>query len=559
MLVRAIQVNKYFGGNLVFDNLDFEIKRGDKIALIGENGSGKSTLFKILAGKQPPDSGTVVIPRGTSIDYLEQEPQAKADDTVLDMVMSADPKIVSLHKQLQELEAHMGDPAVTADPAQFQDILDKYGLIQEQFDRGGGYNYEAKIKSVLKGIGFSEEQLSQPATKLSGGEKKLIGLAQLLVKEPDLLLLDEPDNHLDIKAKDWLEQYIMSHDGAVATISHDRYFLDRFINHIFELEDGKIYEYHCNYSGFREAKQRRLEKEAQLYEMQKRELKELEKTARRLKLWASLNLKFAGRAQSKKRQLNARKAELENTPKPILNRNTVELEFGQEERSGKIALRLKAVAMTYGTRQLYAPFDLSIHYGERIGLVGPNGSGKTALFKLILGEEIPTTGTVQLGARVKVGYYSQEQETLDLRQTPVDYVRSIQPMIDEKAVALLKGRLLLDYDECFTPIGNLSGGQKSRLQLVGLGLKGINFLLLDEPTNNLDIPSMIVLEDALIDFEGTILVISHDRYFLDQVVDKIVAIENGQIKEYLGNFTDFYERTAGKIDLGTLNMPKRKS
>ncbi len=559
MLVRATQVNKYFGGNLVFDNLDFEIKKGDKIALIGENGSGKSTLFKILAGKQPPDSGTVVIPKGISIDYLEQEPKANPDDTVMDMVMSADPKIVSLHKQLQELEAQMGDPEITSNPDLFQDILDKYGVIQDQFDQAGGYNYESKIKSVLKGIGFSEEQLGQPAIKLSGGEKKLIGLAQLLVKEPDLLLLDEPDNHLDIKAKDWLEQYIMAHDGAVATISHDRYFLDRFINHIFELEDGKIYEYHCNYSGFREAKQRRLEKEAQLYEMQKRELKELEKTARRLKLWASLNLKFAGRAQSKKRLLNVRKAELENTPKPILNRNTVELEFGQETRSGKIALRLKDVSMSYGNRQLYAPFDLSIQYGERIGLAGPNGSGKTSLFKLILGEEKPTTGTVQLGARVKVGYYSQEQETLDLRQTPVDYVRSIQPMIDEKAVALLKGRLLLDYDECFTPMGNLSGGQKSRLQLVGLGLKGINFLLLDEPTNNLDIPSMIVLEDALMDFEGTILVISHDRYFLDQVVDKIVAIENGQLKEYPGNFTDFYERTAGKVDLGTLNMPKRKS
>ncbi len=559
MLVRATQVNKYFGGNLIFDKLDFEIKKGDKIALIGENGSGKSTLFKILAGKQPPDSGTVVIPRGTSIDYLEQEPKADPDDTVLDMVMRADPQIVSLHKQLQELEAQMGDPDVTSDPELFQELLDKYGIAQEQFDQAGGYNYESKIKSVLKGIGFSEEQLGQPATKLSGGEKKLIGLAQLLVKEPDLLLLDEPDNHLDIKSKDWLEQYIIAHDGAVATISHDRYFLDRFINHIFELEDGKIYEYHCNYSGFREAKQRRLEKEAQLYEMQKRELKELEKTARRLKLWASLNLKFAGRAQSKKRQLNVRKAELENTPKPILNRNTVELEFGQEERSGKIALRLKDISMTYGTRQLYAPFDLTIQYGERIGLAGPNGSGKTSLFKLILGEEEPTTGTVQLGARVKVGYYSQEQETLDLRQTPVDYVRSIQPMIDEKAVALLRGRMLLDYDECFTPIGNLSGGQKSRLQLVGLGLKGINFLLLDEPTNNLDIPSMIVLEDALMDFEGTILVISHDRYFLDQVVDKIVAIENGQIKEYPGNFTDFYERTAGKVDLGTLSMPKLKS
>ena len=558
MLVRATQVHKYFGGNLIFDNLDFEINKGDKIALIGENGSGKSTLFKILAGKLPPDSGTVVIPRGTSIDYLEQEPKAKPGDTVMDMMMSADPEIVNLHKQLQEFEAQMGDPTITADPDLFQDLLDKYGVVQNQFERVGGYDYEAKIKSVLKGIGFSEEQLGQPASKLSGGEKKLIGLAQLLVKEPDLLLLDEPDNHLDIKAKDWLEQYIMSHDGAVATISHDRYFLDRFINHIFELEDGKIYEYHCNYSGFREAKQQRLEKEAQLYEMQKRELKELEKTARRLKLWASLNLKFAGRAQSKKRQLNVRKAELENTPKPILNRNTVELEFGQENRSGKIALRLKEVSMTYGSRQLYAPFDLSIQYGERIGLAGPNGSGKTSLFKLILGEEQPTTGTVQLGARVKVGYYSQEQETLDPRQTPVDYVRSIQPMIDEKAVALLKGRLLLDYDECFTPMGSLSGGQKSRLQLVGLGLKGINFLLLDEPTNNLDIPSMMVLEDALLDFDGTILVISHDRYFLDQIVDKIVAIENGQIKEYPGNFTDFYERTAGKVDLGRLNMPGRK-
>ncbi|MDB5081988.1 MAG: family ATP-binding cassette protein [Chloroflexi bacterium] len=559
MLVRATQVNKYFGGNLVFDNLDFEIKKGDKIALIGENGSGKSTLFKILAGKQPPDSGTVVVPRGTTIDYLEQEPHAKPGESVMDLVMGADPKIVSLHKRVQELEAQMGDPDVYSDPDLFQNVLDEYGLVQEQFEQAGGYDYEAKIRSVLRGIGFTEERLTQPASRLSGGEKKLIGLARLLVKEPDLLLLDEPDNHLDLKAKEWLEQYILNHDGAVATISHDRYFLDRFINHIFELEDGKIYEYHCNYSGFREAKQRRLEKEAQLYAMQKRELKELEKTARRLKLWASLNLKFAGRAQSKKRQLNVRKAELENAPKPILNRNTVELEFGQEERSGKMALRLKNVSMTYGERQLYAPFDLSIQYGERIGLAGPNGSGKTSLFKIILGEETPTTGTVQLGARVKVGYYSQEQETLDLKQTPVDYIRAIKPMVDEQAVALLKGRLLLDYDECFTPMGNLSGGQKSRLQLVGLGLKGINFLLLDEPTNNLDIPSMIVLEDALLDFEGTILVISHDRYFLDQIVDKIVAIENGQVKEYPGSFTDFYERTAGKVDLGTLSLPAQRA
>ncbi|MBN9390983.1 MAG: ABC-F family ATP-binding cassette domain-containing protein [Chloroflexi bacterium] len=557
MLVRATQVNKYYGGNLVFDNLDFEINKGDKIALIGENGSGKSTLFKILSGKQPPDSGTVVVSKGATIDYLEQEPHINPSDTVIDVVMEADPHIVKLHKKLEHLEARMGDPEVGADPDEFQAVLDEYGLLQGQFEQAGGYNYEAKIRSVLRGIGFSEEQLTQPASSLSGGEKKLIGLARLLVKEPELLLLDEPDNHLDLKAKEWLEQYILAHDGAVATISHDRYFLDRFINHIFELEDGKIYEYHCNYSGFQEAKQRRLEKEAQLYEMQKRELKELEKTARRLKLWASLNLKFAGRAQNKKRQLNVRRAELQNTPKPVLNRNTVELEFGQEERSGKLALQLKDVSLNYGDRPLFAPFDLTIQYGERIGLAGPNGSGKTSLFRLILGEETPTTGSIRLGARVKVGYYSQEQQTLDFRQTPVDFVRSIQPMVDEKAVALLKGRLLLDYEECFTPIGRLSGGQKSRLQLVGLGMKGINFLLLDEPTNNLDIPSMIVLEDALLDFEGTILVISHDRYFLDQVVDKIVAIENGQVKEYPGNFTDFYDRTAGKVDMGRLNMPKQ--
>ncbi len=342
------------------------------------------------------------------------------------------------------------------------------------------------------------------------------------------------------------------HRGAVAIISHDRYFLDTIINHIFELEDGRLHEYYCNYSGFLEEKQRRLEREAQLYELQKRELKALKRSAERLTQWASLNDKFAKRAQQHRRRVEKQRQELHDTARPILERRTMQLDFGNETRSGKMVLELENVSMSYGNRQLFAPFDLTVRYGERIGIVGPNGSGKSTLFKITLEQICPSTGSLRYGARVVPGYYSQEQESLDMDTTPLELVRSLQSMYEDRAIALLTGKLLLTYEECHRTIGNLSGGQKSRLQLLQLSLQGVNLLLLDEPTNNLDIPSMIVLESALMDFEGTIITISHDRYFLDEIVETIFAIDQGKITRHPGNFSEFYERTGGTFDLGTV-------
>lgn len=553
MIVQAGNVSKSFGTAIIFEDVNFTLNEGDRVALIGENGSGKSTLFRLLAGRTKPDTGVISVAHGATIGLMEQEPHCSEESSLLSVALDSKPELHRLQESLRQTEEQMASPEAAADPKRLDALLEKYSKLQEQMEMAGGYSYEAKVRSILLGLGFAEAALDQPSSSLSGGEKKLLALAQLLIEQPDLVLLDEPDNHLDLKAKHWLVQYILSHKGAVAIISHDRYFLDSFINHIFELEDGKIFEYHCNYSGFREAKQQRLEREARLYELQKRQLEELRESAEKLTRWASLNDKFAGRAKNRRRMLGIEIERLENTPKPVLNRRTIDLDFSDTERSGRDALIIDNLGMAYGNRVLFEPFSLKIRYGESVGVVGPNGSGKSTLFKILLGQQSPEQGSVRFGHNVRVGYYSQEQESLDFSQTPLEFIRNLLPIHEDRAVAFLRGKLNLTYAECYTAIGKLSGGQKSRLQLAGLSLAGVNFLLLDEPTNNLDIPSMIVLEEALLDFEGTILTISHDRYFLDQIVEKILAFDGRQVREYPGTFSEFYERTQGAIDIGTVN------
>ena len=290
-----------------------------------------------------------------------------------------------------------------------------------------------------------------------------------------------------------------------------------------------------------------------MYELHKRELRALKRSAMRLTQWAANNDKFAKRARQHRRRVEDRQQELQDTVRPIQDRRTMQLDFDQNARSGKIVLELEQISMTYGNTPLFAPFNLTVRYGERIGIVGPNGSGKSTLFKILLGHIAPSTGSLRFGARVIPGYYSQEHESLNLHTTPLELVRNLQAMYEDRAIALLTGKLLLTYEECHTQIGNLSGGQKSRLQLLQLALQGVNVLLLDEPTNNLDIPLMIVLESALLDFEGTILTISHDRYFLDEIVESILAIDQGKITRYPGNFTEFYTRTGRVVDLGTIS------
>src|SRR6266849_43423 len=535
------KVSKDYGGNSIFRNIDLEIIEGERIGLVGENGGGKSTLFKLLAGKDTPTEGVISRRRNLTIGYLAQEADpGQSHKTVFEAVSEVTQELVDLPLMLSQLEARMADPEVASDPDQMTAILDEYGKAQERFDALGGYTLEHKVEAVLHGLGFGPAWYELEVGSLSGGEKKLVNLARILIKAPDLLLLDEPDNHLDLEAKVWLEQYIQSYPGTVLIISHDRQLLDHAAKKIFELEDGKISVYPGNYSYYFEERQRRLLKQYELYSIQQDEIKRLEASMRQLKGWSKVNEKFATRAEDMAKRIE--RAKLESVDRPVLIRDKIKVNL-DTDRSGKKVLEVKGLSKSFDGRHLFEPFDFTILYGERVGIVGANGSGKTTLLKTMM-EMMPSdTGSVKIGASVVVGYYAQEQETLPFDSTALDFVRRIKPMNEPQAISFLHG-LLFSFEDIHTPIRRLSGGEKSRLQIARLMLTDANFLLLDEPPNHLDIASVEVLEAALEEFEGTILTVSHDRYFLDKIVTKIVAIsDDGSVRVYPGNFSYYYEKS----------------
>jgi len=535
-LIQASGVSYAHGGNEIFSGIDFEILEGDRVALIGENGAGKSTLFRLLARQLTPHAGEVTHRRNLVVGYLEQEPSAPHGATVLEVARgeAVEDEAARVEARMRELELLMGE----VDGDEFERVMEEYADLQERFavlDGGGGN----RVEEALTGLGFDPERWEEPYSQLSGGEKKLVGLARLLSRDADILLLDEPDNHLDYEGKRWLEGFMRAHRGAVAIISHDRYFLDRAVNKIFELEDGAIHVYHTAYTGFLQAKRERLEREAELRALREREMKQIKRSAERLTEWARQNPKFAKRAGNRWRILEIKRQELAARPKPILERRTVDIAFNAQ-RGSKIVVNLEGVSKAFtdrdGERRVFEPFDLLITQGERVGVGGPNGAGKTTLFKLLLGEEEPTAGVIKIGPSIKVGYYSQEQETLDPDKTPVEIVRGLRAYSEPQALGFLAG-LLFAYEDATNKVRNLSGGEKARLQIAALMLQGANFLLLDEPTNNLDIPSCEELEAALQEFEGTILTISHDRYFLDKLVDRIIELNDGLVRDYPGGFS----------------------
>jgi len=541
LLINFSKVSKDFGGNPIFRDIDLEIMEGERIGLVGENGGGKSTLFKLLAGIDTPTDGVISRRRNLTIGYLAQEADpGQSHKTVFEAVSEVTQELVDLPFLLSQLEARMADPEVVADTDLMTEILDEYGKAQERFEALGGYTLEHKIEAVLHGLGFGPAWYDQEVGSLSGGEKKLVNLARILIKAPDLLLLDEPDNHLDLEAKVWLEQYIQSYPGTVLIISHDRQLLDHAARKIFELEDGKISVYPGNYSYYFEERQRRLLKQYELYSIQQDEIKRLEASMRQLKGWSKVNEKFATRAEDMAKRIE--RAKLESVDRPVLIRDKIKVNL-DPDRSGKKVLEVKGLCKSFDGRLLFEPFDFTILYGERVGIVGANGSGKTTLLKTMM-EMMPSdTGSVKIGASVVVGYYAQEQETLPFDSTALDFVRRIKPMNEPQAISFLHG-LLFSFEDIHTPIRRLSGGEKSRLQIARLMLTDANFLLLDEPTNNLDIASVEVLEAALEEFEGTILTVSHDRYFLDKIVTEILAIDNdGRVRMYPGNFSYYFEKS----------------
>jgi ATP-binding cassette subfamily F protein 3 len=535
----------------IFEDLSWEIHDDRVVGLIGPNRCGKSTLLKLIAGELVSDTGFTVRKKGLTIGYLHQDPRLEPGRTVWQETLAASAELARVEDELAQVEGQLADPAIYGDEVALARVLDRQARLLDGFERLGGPTYESRARSTLLHLGFSEADLDLPVDVLSGGQKKLVGLAKLLVIQPDMLLLDEPDNHLDLDGKAFLEQFIQGYKGAVVIVSHDRYLLDAVVDEIVELEDGRLTHYsNCTYSQYAVEKQLRLLRQQQQYEAQQKEIARIEAAIARFEEWAHrvVNERHARQARSRKKMLER----MDKIDKPVLDRRAMGLELNGWRGSNKVLEIFdldKVFPAANGDGEdaasltILAGLNLLVWRGERVGLVGPNGAGKSVLFRIILGQESLDGGEIKIGPSVKVGTYAQEHETLDYGRTLIDTVRHAAPMSENAAVSFL-GRFLFVYEQARGLVGNLSGGERSRLQLALLMLSDANFLLLDEPTNNLDIRSAEVLEEALSEFDGTLLLISHDRYFLDRVVDRVVELDGGALTEYIGGYSDYREAKA---------------
>ena len=539
--IQLSNITLVLGARRIFENLNWEIQHGQKIGLIGANGAGKSSLFKLIEGEHSPEmGGTITRARLITTGYLSQQPELDSSLTAFEAALSGNPRVAEVHAELERVENSLGDPEVYGNEKKLQRALEQQHKLIDEFYSLGGDSYPARVRELLLGLGLAQSELTKPLSVLSGGQKKLIGLARLLLVRPNILLLDEPDNHLDLPGKMYLEKLIREYEGMVIIISHDRYLLDAAITHIAELEDGKLTLFGGNYTDFVIDKEERLARQEELYQIQKRVIARMEMAIKRYRLWAQFNDKFASRIHA----MEARIARVDKIEKPILDRKRMELRLNGWRGSNKV-LEFVDVAKSFGAKNVFSNVNETIWHGERVGLIGPNGAGKSVMLRMILGREAPDLGEIKIGPSVSVGYYAQEHEPLDFNQTVLDSVRYAGEMSESRAMAFLL-RYLFTYKQVSQKIGELSGGERSRLQLALVVLSGANFLLLDEPTNNLDIASAEVLEQALEDFEGTVLVISHDRYFLDRTVERLLVIENARLAEYLGGYSDYLE-TKGKM------------
>ena len=546
-------VTLVLGARPIFQGLDWEIQHDQKIGLIGPNGAGKSSIFKLIVGEYSAEpGGGVVKAKGVSIGYLPQHPELDPEQRVIDTVMGGNPRILEIEAALEEMEPKFNNPVIQNNNQALTRLLDMQQKLLDEFDLLEGESYPERVREILLGLGLSMVDLGKPVGTLSGGQKKLVGLARILMSRPPVLLLDEPDNHLDLAGKQYLEKLINEYPGAVVIVSHDRYLLDAVVTHITELEDGKLTTFRGDYSSYIQDKQERLARQEELYKIQQRGIARLEAAIKRYAMWARQydNEKFAKRAKANQARLDR----MEKIDRPVIERRQMGLEFNGWRGSNKVleivGLRKAFPVNGIQPQEVLKDINLLLRHGERVGLIGPNGAGKSVLLRMILNcekdfnkektelEEYHHQGEIVVGPSVKMGYYAQEHETLDFNQTLIDTVRLAHPMSESSAVAFLI-RFLFPYRQATQKVSELSGGERSRLQLALLVLSGANFLLLDEPTNNLDIASAEVLEESLADFEGTVLVISHDRYFLDRVVNRIILLDQGKLNEYYGGYSDF--------------------
>ncbi|MBD8588377.1 ATP-binding cassette domain-containing protein [Peribacillus castrilensis] len=546
ILLQINQLSKYYGAELILSNMKLEVQNKDRIALVGRNGAGKSTLLKIIAGQLSHDGGEIIKPKGVTIGYMAQDTGLESELTIWDEMLTVFTDLIEQEKELRRLEADMARPDIFENETVYQKVLNEYDTLMVAFKEKGGYQYEADIRSVLHGLQFADFDYSTPISTLSGGQKTRLALGKLLLRKPDILILDEPTNHLDIETLSWLEQYLQGYQGAVLIVSHDRYFLDKVVNLVYEISRNNMKKYHGNYSSYLEGKAEDYERDMKLFEKQQGEIEKLRDFVQRNITRASTTK----RAQSRRKQLER----MDVLDKPQGDEKSANFSFQIERQSGNEVLHLQDLAIGYEGETVSKNINSRMTKGESIALVGPNGVGKSTLLKTIISKLPALSGDFRFGTNVEVSYYDQEQANLVSNKRVLNELWDDYPLKPEKDIRTVLGNFLFSGDDVLKTVSTLSGGEKARLALAKMMMQKGNFLILDEPTNHLDLDSKLVLENALIDYPGTILFVSHDRYFINRIATKVIELSKDGNEEFLGDYDYYVEKKQEQAEIQALEQ-----
>jgi ATP-binding cassette, subfamily F, member 3 len=537
-LIAARGIGKSYGSRSILNGLDFDIEAGARLGVIGPNGGGKSTLLRIIAGEEVADAGELTQRRGLVIAFLPQQPEGDDLDAAATL-RAARPDLAELEQELAQIERRLGEQGGDLD--RIARLLRRQEDVLGRWTSAGGPGFEGRARALLAGVGLGDDDLAKPTRVLSGGQRKLVGLAACLLRDPDVLLLDEPEAHLDVEARERLEILMRTFDGAVVAVSHDRYLLDETVSGIAELTGGTIRMWRGNYSAYTIARELELQRQQQLYVTQQKEIARLEEAIRRFEDWARrvVDERHIKQARNKQRQIDR----MEKIDRPVLERRKIALELHPHVRGGERVVELDGVGVAFGGAQVLDGVELTVLRGERVGVVGENGAGKSVLLRMLGGELEPDEGERKAGPSIRFGRLAQDRRPDDPKATPLDLVRRTAPISEGEAVSRLM-KFLFGYEQVRRPLDSLSGGEWTRLQLLLLMLEGANCLLLDEPTNHLDIESVEMLESALESFEGTAIFVSHDRYFLDRIADRILEVSGGAVRSYEGGWSNWRQAAA---------------
>ena len=532
MILNVAHLNKAFGAKEIIKDASFLVNENEKVAVVGLNGAGKTTLLKILSGEDTADSGIVTISKDAKLGYLRQINNLDSELTIIEEMYTVIKPILDMEKKMLDLSEQMK----SALEDELEKYYNEYNTLTHNYELLDGYQARSNVNGILKGLGFNEDEFNKPISKLSGGQKTRVFLGKLLLSKPDIILLDEPTNHLDLSSIEWLEGYLLSYKGAIVIVSHDRYFLDKIVGKVIDIENGNVSTYIGNYSKFSRKKELKREADLKAYLNQQDKIKHQEEVIEKLRSYN--REKSIKRAESREKLLDR----IERVEKPVELKSDMGLRFEQTEESGMDVLKVEELSKSFGSKHLFSELNFELKRGEHVALMGDNGTGKTTILKIINGLLAPDTGDVVFGSRVQMAYYDQEHQVLNMQKTLFDEISDTFPTLSNTKIRNLLAAFLFMGDDVYKRIGDLSGGERGRVSLAKLMLSNANFLVLDEPTNHLDIMSKEILESAIRDFKGTVLYVSHDRYFINKTATRILDLRHSKLMNYIGNYDYYLEK-----------------